>query len=93
MCHVMSGDPGADERVQPVPEGLGPLTQLRPLQVSQHSPHSPHSHITHTSHTRHRRGGVHGPKTASQLQQFFSSSISIATVNFSGCKLSGEMAV
>ena len=52
MCHVMSGDPGADERVQPVPEGLGSLTQLRPLQVSQHSPHSPHSHTTHTSQER-----------------------------------------
>ncbi|CAI8056021.1 F-actin-uncapping protein LRRC16A [Geodia barretti] len=42
---------------------------------------------------RSKRGGVHGPKTASQLQQFFSSAISIATINFSGCKLTGAMAV
>lgn len=40
-----------------------------------------------------RKGGVHGSKIPSQLQQFFSSAISIAIINFSGCKLTGEMAV
>jgi hypothetical protein len=39
------------------------------------------------------RRGVHGPKTAAQLQQFFSSAISVATINLSGCKLTGEMTV